>query len=127
MFFPSLVTTVLGLRSASRGALDLVTAYGGGRSARLRRVMLPSGVPALFASARLAVPGAMIGALMAEWLATGRGSGATMIKAVGGFRYIEMWASVVVVTGASLVLYAVVGIVESLVVARMGLAGSDED
>jgi ABC-type nitrate/sulfonate/bicarbonate transport system permease component len=125
VFFPSLVTTVLGLRSASPWALDLVAAYGGGRLTRLRRVMLPSAVPALFASARLAVPGAMIGALMAEWLATGRGSGATMIKAVGGFRYIEMWASVVVVTGASIVIYAVVGIVESLVVARMGLAGAD--
>lgn len=125
VFFPSLVTTVLGLRSASPWASDLVVVHGGGRLAALRLVMLPSAVPALFASARLAVPGAMIGALMAEWLATGRGSGATMIKAVGGFRYIEMWASVVVVTGASIVLYALVGLVESLVVARMGLAGAE--
>ena len=126
VFFPALVTMVYGLRSASVWSLELVTVYGGGRLRQLGTVMLPSAVPALFASARLGVPGAMVGALMAEWLATGRGSGATMIKAVGGFRYIEMWASVVVVTGASVVVYALVGVLESLVLARMGLAGGDE-
>ncbi|MEJ2868227.1 ABC transporter permease subunit [Actinomycetospora sp. OC33-EN08] len=126
VFFPALVTMVFGLRSASPWAMELVTVYGGGRLTRLRRVMLPSAVPAVFAAARVGVPAAMVGALMAEWLATGRGSGTRMITAVAGFRYIEMWAAVVVVTAACVALYALIGIVESLVVARMGLAGGDE-
>lgn len=125
VFFPALVTVVHGLRSASPWAMELVTVHGGGRVRRLGAVMLPAAVPSIFAAARLGVPGAMVGALMAEWLATGRGSGATMIKAVGGFRYIEMWASVVMVTGASVVAYALVGAVESVVLARMGLAGGE--
>ena len=37
----------------------------------MRKVALPSALPALFASARISVPGALIGALPAEWLATG--------------------------------------------------------
>lgn len=121
VFFPALVTMVFGLRSASPWALELITVYGGGRLARLRRVMLPAAVPSFFAAARVSVPGAMVGALMAEWLATGRGSGTRMITAVAGFRYIEMWSAVVVVTGACVLLYALVGIVESVVLARMGL------
>ncbi|MDL5155568.1 ABC transporter permease [Actinomycetospora termitidis] len=121
VFFPALVTMVFGLRSSSPWAMELVTVYGGGRLSRLRRVMLPSAVPAFFAAARVGVPAAMVGALMAEWLATGRGSGTRMITAVAGFRYIEMWAAVTVVTAACVAVYALVGIIESLVVARMGL------
>ena len=75
VFFPALVTMTFGLRSASRQSADLVRAYGGGTWTVARKVMLPSSLPALFASARIAVPGAVIGAMLAEWLATGVGPG----------------------------------------------------
>ena len=45
-----------------------------------RKVMLPSSLPALFASAQIAVPGAVIGAMLAEWLATGQGMGYGMLQ-----------------------------------------------
>jgi ABC-type nitrate/sulfonate/bicarbonate transport system permease component len=121
VFFPALVTIVFGLRSASAQSRDLVLAYGGGPWTVLRKVALPSALPALFASARVAVPGALIGALLAEWLATGQGIGSGMLTAIAGFRYAEMWASVVLVTGSSILLYALVGLLESVVLARFGL------
>lgn len=121
VFFPALVTLVFGLRSASVQAQELIAVYGGGRWTRLRLVMLPSAAPAFFAAARLGVPGALVGSLMAEWLATGEGIGAALLKAMGGFRYLEMWSSVAVVTAVSILAYALVGIVESVVLARMGL------
>ncbi len=52
----------------------------------------------VFASARISVPGALIGALPAEWPATGQGIGSGMLTLIAGFRYAEMWASVVLVT-----------------------------
>ncbi|WP_018331034.1 ABC transporter permease [Actinomycetospora chiangmaiensis] len=121
VFFPALVTLVYGLRSASVQAQELVAVYGGTRWTRLRLVMLPSAAPAFFAAARLGVPGALVGSLMAEWLATGEGIGAALLKAMGGFRYLEMWSSVAVVTAVSILAYALVGVVESVVLARMGL------
>jgi hypothetical protein len=45
-----------------------------------------------------------------------------MLTAIAGFRYAEMWASVVLVTGSSILLYALVGVVESIVLARCGMA-----
>ena len=65
------------------------------------------------------MPGALIGALLAEWLATGRGIGSGMLTAIAGFRYAEMWPSVVLVTGSSILL---VGVAESIVLARIGMA-----
>lgn len=118
VFFPVLVNVVFGMRSASSSAIDLVQAYGGGRVTALRKVALPSALPALFASARIAVPGALIGALIAEWLITGEGMGGAILRAVGGFRYDELWASVVVLTGTSILCYTAVGVLEAAVLTR---------
>ncbi len=120
VFFPSLVNLVFGLRSGPSAAADLVLAYGGGAATVLRKVALPSALPALFVSARIAVPGAVIGALLAEWLATGEGLGYYMQRAQQTFDYGGVWASVVVITVASIALYAVVGFLEAIVLARYG-------
>jgi len=124
VFFPSLVNLVFGLRSAPPAAADLCTAYGASAFTTLRKVALPSALPSLFVSARISVPGAIIGALLAEWLATGQGLGYYMQQAQQTFDYGGVWASVVVITVASVALYAVVGFVEAVVLARYGPAPS---
>ncbi|WP_240776668.1 ABC transporter permease [Nonomuraea basaltis] len=118
VFFPALVNIAFGLRSASPQAGDLIMAYGGTRLTVLRKVAVPTAMPSVFASARISVPASIIGALIAEWLATGQGIGAEILRAIGGFRYDEVWADIVVVTAVSILAYAVVGVVESLVLAR---------
>ncbi|MGH1564086.1 ABC transporter permease [Mumia sp. DW29H23] len=120
VFFPALVTIVLGLRSASRQSLDVVAAYGGSRWTALRTVAVPSATPSIFAAARLSVPAALIGALVAEWLASGEGLGSSMIKAIPAYAYDQLWASIVVVTATSIVLYAVVSAFESVALVRFG-------
>jgi ABC-type nitrate/sulfonate/bicarbonate transport system permease component len=117
-FFPSLVNITLGLRSAPPYAADLVSAYGGSPFTVLRKVRLPFAMSWLFASMRIAVPGAVIGALLAEWLATGKGLGYYMLKAQSSFDYTGVWAAVAVLTFTSLVLYALVGMLETPVIAR---------
>jgi ABC-type nitrate/sulfonate/bicarbonate transport system permease component len=120
VFFPTLINMAFGLRSASALTVDLVRAYGGGSLTRLRKVALPSAMPSLFASAKIAVPGALIGALLAEWLATGRGLGSRMLNDGTTFQYADLWASVAVLTVVSTLLYFVVGVVESIVLERFG-------
>ncbi|WP_169514788.1 ABC transporter permease [Actinomadura atramentaria] len=118
VFFPALVNLVFGLRSSSAQAADLVRAYGGGPWTTMRKVMVPSALPAFFASARIAAPGSLIGALLAEWLATGKGLGYAMLTSGSTFKYDELWASVVAVTLASLAVYALIGVLEAVVLAR---------
>jgi len=99
---------------------DVVHVYGGGPLALLVRVAFPSALPALFASVRISVPGAITGALLAEWLITGKGIGSMVVNAVGRSENNLVWACVLVVTLASLALYLLAQIVESFVLARYG-------
>ncbi|MFF7938851.1 ABC transporter permease [Nocardia gamkensis] len=120
VFFPALVMIAAGLRAAPRQALELVAAYGGSRWTGLRMVAVPAALPSVFAAARISVPGALIGALLGEWLGSGTGLGASLIRAIPTFQYSKLWASIVIVTLVSVVLYAIVGVVENLVLARFG-------
>jgi ABC-type nitrate/sulfonate/bicarbonate transport system permease component len=122
VFFPALVTMVFGLRSVHRQTRDLVVAYGGSDLTVLRKVAFPTAMPSIFAAARISVPGALIGALVAEWLATGKGTGGIILKDIGAFGYDNLWASIVSLTAVSIVLYTLVGLFESFVLARYGPA-----
>jgi ABC-type nitrate/sulfonate/bicarbonate transport system permease component len=120
VFFPSLVTICFGLRSASRQATELCQVYGAGRLTVARKVMLPSSLPAFFASARISVPGAIVGAMIAEWLSTGRGLGYAMATDPNSFDYAHLWASVAVLTATSVLIYFALAAVEALALARIG-------
>lgn len=121
VLFPALVNISFGLKSAPPQMNDLVDVYGGGAFTKLRKVAFPSSLPAFFAAVRISVPGAITGALLAEWLAVGGGIGGS----IGGFipqaQFAALWASVVAVTAASLVLYNLIQIVEDVVLARMAM------
>lgn len=122
VLFPALVSIVFGLRSASPQMNDLVAVYGGSAWTRLRKVALPSSLPEFFAAVRISVPGAITGALIAEWLAAGTGIGGAVGGYIAGAQFSALWTAVVLVTGAALVIYNLVQIVESVVLARMGMA-----
>ena len=121
VLFPALVSIAFGLESASPQMHDVVTVYGGTPWTGLRKVALPSSLPSFFAAVRISVPGAITGALLAEWLATGEGIGGAIGGYIAQAQFSALWASVVVVTAVSLVLYNLVQIVENVVLARMGM------
>lgn len=120
VLFPALVSIVLGLRSVSAQMRDVVQVYGGSAWSVLRTVAVPSAMPAFFASIRISVPGAITGALLAEWLATGQGIGYAVVSAAARSQINRVWALVVVITLASLLLYLLAQLIESLVLARLG-------
>lgn len=120
VLFPALVNIVVGLRSVTPQMRDLVLVYGGSPSTVLVRVGFPSALPALFASVRIAVPGALTGALLAEWLATGKGIGYAVVSAAGRSQNSRVWALVVVITVTALLLYLVAQLVEAAVLSRFG-------
>lgn len=121
VLFPALVNISFGLKSASAQMNDLVEVYGGGSWAKLRKVAMPSSLPAFFAAVRISVPGAITGALLAEWLAVGGGIGGSIAGYIPQAQFSALWTSVVLVTAVSLILYNVIQIVEDVVLARMGM------
>ena len=117
-FFPALVNVMYGLRATPKSSLDLMASYGASKLTTLRKVLVPAAMPSIFASLRINVPACIIGALLAEWLATGKGSGNEMLTVVNTFDYGELWAAVVLVTLVSVVLYSIVSAAEAVVLAR---------
>ncbi|MFM8927871.1 MAG: ABC transporter permease [Rhodoluna sp.] len=122
VLFPALVNIVFGLRSVSPAMYDLAKVYGANRLKILKTVAFPSSLPSFFAAVKISVPGAITGALLVEWLATGSGIGYGIVSAVGRAKANEVWAYVVVITLVSIILYNIVALIEDTVLARFGFA-----
>lgn len=123
-FFPTLVNVLMGLKSAPQPACDVVRALGGSAVTVARKARLMYAVPALSASARIALPAAVTGATLAEWLATGKGIGNLLLRAGEGGDYLTLWSAGVLVVILVLVLYALLGVIDRLLTRRFGLQGS---
>lgn len=117
-FFPTLVNVTLALKATPRDSLDLLRAYGATRGDTMRKVQIPSALPALFASLRVAAPLALVGALLSEWLATGEGLGAEILRGGARSDYGGVWTRVVLVTLYSIIVYKIIGGIEGRVLAR---------
>jgi ABC-type nitrate/sulfonate/bicarbonate transport system permease component len=90
-FFPSFVTISQALATTSPAAIDVVRVSGGGRLKSLRFVGLPGAVPAMVTAARLAAPRALLGVMIAEYLATGNGLGNLLNESRGRLDYGMIW------------------------------------
>ncbi len=123
-FFPAYVTIAQGLALVPPTAGDLVRAYGGGRAAWLRRVAVPWSTPYLCAAMRLAAPRAVLGAMIAEWLATGTGLGNLLNEARGMLDYGTVWSVAVVSVLAAIGLHAIAAAIERRALARFAFGNA---
>ncbi|MGE0006407.1 MAG: ABC transporter permease [Parvibaculaceae bacterium] len=123
-FFPAFITLAQGMRMTPRAALDLPKAYGAGVWTELRLVGIPSALPYLFAAARLTVPRALLGVMIAEWLATGKGLGNLLNQSRGYLDYGMIWTVAALSVVLSVALYQTVVLVERRVLADRGMRGS---
>jgi NitT/TauT family transport system permease protein len=65
--FPIIVNTLFGLQSAERGMHDLFTLQHAGRATRLRKLMFPAAMPAIFAGLRISAGLSVIGAIVGDF------------------------------------------------------------
>ena len=122
VFVPSVVLVLYGLRSVPADIVALTTAYAGSPLFVLRKVRLPLALPSIFAALRIGCPLAFIGALLAEWLATGKGLGYLMLSATTQSKYAELWAATVIMTIVAVLAYALTDSLERSAIARFQTA-----
>jgi ABC-type nitrate/sulfonate/bicarbonate transport system permease component len=111
---------VLGLRSATPTALDLIQVNGGGKWAMLIRIRIPSALPNFFAAVRISVPGAIVGAMLGEFISGFDGFGGLIATAHGLGHSTEVWALAFIGVVLSIVLYALVTVAETAALAAWG-------
>jgi sulfonate transport system permease protein len=114
-FFPAFITISQGLAQVPKSALDLLEVYGASRLQKLLRVSLPMSLPYLCAATRLVAPAALLGVMIAEWLATGYGLGGLLNTARGELDYGMIWAVAFVAVAVSVAFYQLVKLIEERV------------
>ena len=114
VFFPFLINSLIGLRSADPLALDVLKSLNASRTEILWRLRLPSSLPFLCAGARICVPLSVIGAVVAEFVAAGQanGLGTLIVTAASLSDLPTIYASVVVLAIIGIGLFVLVVLVQ---------------
>ncbi|MEO0504140.1 MAG: ABC transporter permease subunit, partial [Pseudomonadota bacterium] len=115
IFFPTFVACQQGLRQTPGQVTDLFKSYGASRWHLLRAAQIPAMLPAFFASARMAVPAALLAVTTVEWLATGKGIGVLMAMTASTSDYNMLWSCVAILAVVAVVFYALVAALERAV------------
>lgn len=96
VFFLVFYNTYAGVRAVDRDLVDVVRLMGGTRRDILRRVVMPSSATWIFNGLKIAVPYALIGAVVGELTASDRGIGYILKRASGTFDTAGVFASLVI-------------------------------
>jgi sulfonate transport system permease protein len=115
IFFPTLIACLQGLRQTPGQIVDVFRSYGAGPLRFLFTAQIPSMLPSFFASARMAVPAALLAVTTTEWLATGKGIGVLMALTASTSNYNMLWSCIVALSLAAVTGYALVAWVERAV------------
>jgi NitT/TauT family transport system permease protein len=118
-FFPVTIGMLRGLRSVPEDALDLMRSYAAGGGQTFWKLRLPSALPYLFTSLKVAATASVIGAIVAELPAGSKsGIGVVLINATQYYnsRPPVLYAAVMVAGSIGLLFYAVVALAEKLIV-----------
>ncbi len=116
VFFATLISMLVGLKSADTTSLDLIHAYGGGSFVKLRKVRLHACLPDLFAGLRIAAPAAVLGAVIGEYIGGTSGLGVFMIAAETGFKPAETWGIALAIAAIAGVGYGLTALAEYVLV-----------
>ena len=121
-FFPVAVGMVKGLRSPDIIQLDLMHTYSASSWETLWKLRLPSSMPFLFASMKVAVAIALVGAIVGE-LPTGAvaGLGARLLSGSYYGQTVQIWSALIVASVLAASLVALVGVANKFVIRRMGM------
>lgn len=112
VFFTTVVGSLLGFKSADKASVEVVRVFGGSRWSQLTKVRLIAALPAVLNALQIAVPTALLGAVLGEYMgATDRSVGITLIRLQGQLDSAGVWAVFLLCAIIALVGYGIVGLI----------------
>ena len=122
-FFPVVVGMVKGLRAPDHMQLDQMRTWNASGAQSFWRLRLPSSMPYLFTSLKIAMAAAIVGAIVGE-LPTGAvaGLGARLLAGSYYGQTIQIWSALLVAAALAASLVAIIGLIQRVVLNRMGMA-----
>ncbi|MBN8197669.1 ABC transporter permease [Thalassospira povalilytica] len=121
-FFPVTISMVKGLRSPQVIQLDLMRTYNASKWQTFWQLRLPSAMPYLFASLKVAIAISLVGAIVGE-LPTGAqaGLGARLLAGSYYGQTIQIWSALLTAAFVAAMMVVIVGWFERRVLACMGV------
>ena len=117
-FFPILSNTALGLASADHNLIDLFELYGAGRWRTLTNLRLPSALPYFLGGLRISGGLALIGAVVAEFVAGTGGSGSGLAYRIleSGYqlKIPRMFAALALISATGIVIFLLLSLLSHL-------------
>ena len=111
-FFPIVVSTITGLLSTPEELIELSRSLRAGRRREILHIRLPFAVPHIFAALKISTTLAVIGAVVAEFVAAEKGLGYFIAFSTSNFRIAAAFAGLVVLVAISLTLFRLVIVVQ---------------
>jgi NitT/TauT family transport system permease protein len=124
-FFPVVVGMVKGLRSPDGMQLDLLRTYSANANQGFWKLRLPASMPYLFASLKIGISAALVGAIVGE-LPTGAraGFGARMLVGDQYGQPMVTWAALFGAAITAALLVAILSWIERRTLTRMGMGAT---
>jgi NitT/TauT family transport system permease protein len=111
-FFPIAVNVATGLATTEPELEDVLRSLGATRLDILWKVGIPRSLPYFFASLKVSITLAFVGAVISETLASNDGIGYLMVQAASQFRTPLMFAGVTVIAAMGIATYVVFALIE---------------
>lgn len=111
-FFPIAVNIATGLATVEPELLDVLRALGARKRDILVKVGFPRSMPYFFASLKVAITLAFVGAIISETVASKRGIGYLMMAATSNFDTPLVFAGLIVTSVMGVAMYAVFALIE---------------
>ncbi len=111
-FFPIVVNTADGLRSADPEMISLLRTMNASGLDTFLKVRLPGAMPMIFSGIKIAITYSVVGAILGEWVGASRGLGIFMLRATNSFRTDWVFVSIAITAILSVILFASVALLE---------------
>jgi NitT/TauT family transport system permease protein len=120
-FFPVTISTLRGLRSADRQALELMRSYAAGRWTVLWKLRVPSALPFIFAALKVSATASVVGAIIGEApssISDGLGGEIIVFNQYYSLDPTKLWATNVIAAALGIAFYLAVVAAERVIVRR---------
>lgn len=115
-FFPVLIQMLAGIRSVDERVTFLVRSTRAPWHVSFFKIVIPHSLPYVFAGMRVAITLSVVGAIVAEFVASQEGLGHLMLVAFGTLDTSAVISVLMVLSLMAMGLYAAIGFAESLVI-----------
>ncbi|WP_245272981.1 ABC transporter permease [Microvirga lotononidis] len=125
-FFPLVVGISTGLAQTPSELIELSRSLGAPIANQYRHIRLPFALPYIFSAIRVSITLAVIGAVVAEFVAAEKGIGYFIRSSTSFFKIPQAFAALLVLVASSLFLFQAVNLVQRFLFPRSLPAGSGQ-